>query len=382
MKRTKKRKTIWRGWGFVGDVIIPTHPHLDRPNLELLGERLGIDPGKHEVGEITFGGGSGGTKTIRINVGTRDITITAKNVEDERAESSSLNTLITVAQLGESDVEICCPLLGGRRVAPEDELDQFGITCHTFLMSGETGRTVIIPSSTTHGRRSRIFCHKVMTKGIPDSIRKDIKQRILGGQPDFIICAGIRRPELTLVGSIFTVTKAHTVFVPNTSILKPMDEDERRQLQRIMALSRTVSMNDSEVGDFLGLRSDFSPERDLPRLLAKIQTGAREVEKAMMTETLIVTMGERGSSAMDVASGKTAEEPALTVDALDTTGCGDALLGGFLVARNHGLSLALALRTGAVVAARNLQHLGGHGGMLDKQGLWDWLKRNEIPFAV
>ena len=78
----------------------------------------------------------------------------------------------------------------------------------------------------------------------------------------------------------------------------------------------------------------------------------------------IATLGERGALAFD--GERSIECPAYPVDALDTTGAGDAFRGGFIWALLRGYGAESAVRTANAVAAMNCRVLGAQGGLPDR----------------
>ncbi len=77
---------------------------------------------------------------------------------------------------------------------------------------------------------------------------------------------------------------------------------------------------------------------------------------------IVVTMGARGSAALD--HGRVTTAPAVSVpvqDRVDTTGCGDAFQAAFTVAWHRNHDIPAALRAGALQASRVIRHLGALG---------------------
>jgi fructoselysine 6-kinase len=91
-----------------------------------------------------------------------------------------------------------------------------------------------------------------------------------------------------------------------------------------------------------------SHERARTRASALLALGARGV---------VVTRGDLGSSAF-LPEGE-AEQAAVPITPLDTTGAGDSYIAGFLMARLTGASVAEATDAGARLAARACMHPGG-----------------------
>jgi len=122
---------------------------------------------------------------------------------------------------------------------------------------------------------------------------------------------------------------------------------------------------DLEHGDHALIRTAISKATDsiLPWGLAKELTGKAEPEAALavlrtLTKgNLLVTDGVRGSWACDGAGIR--HQPAFRVAAVDSTGCGDAYHGGYIVGVLEGWDLAMRMEFGAWLAAEVAQALGG-----------------------
>ena len=78
-----------------------------------------------------------------------------------------------------------------------------------------------------------------------------------------------------------------------------------------------------------------------------------------------------GEGALVVAPGEEHAIPAVEVDVVDTTGCGDAFSAGYLRGLALGRSLPDAARLGCAVAARVAQGLGTDAGAYDLESVTD-----------
>lgn len=109
----------------------------------------------------------------------------------------------------------------------------------------------------------------------------------------------------------------------------------------------------------------FLPNDDQLRAL----TGSDDLEKGARTligrgvGTVAVTRGAQG--ALLVSAADVIEVPALRVDVVDTTGCGDAFSAGFLVGLLSGKSQVDAAWLGTAAAAQVAQGLGSDAGIVD-----------------
>lgn len=74
---------------------------------------------------------------------------------------------------------------------------------------------------------------------------------------------------------------------------------------------------------------------------------------------VVVTMGADGAYAVDGGTGESAEVPAISVTALDTTGAGDVFVAGFVTTSLAGYPLADRLALAGLTAALSVQEFGG-----------------------
>jgi sulfofructose kinase len=106
----------------------------------------------------------------------------------------------------------------------------------------------------------------------------------------------------------------------------------------------------------------------------------REAASALLAarpEVLVVTQGERGCQ---VWTGKEQfRAPGIPVQAVDTTGAGDAFHGGFIYAMLQGWDLRGAAHFANAVAAVNCQTLGGRRGLPSLEEVRIWMIRNGGP---
>ncbi len=118
------------------------------------------------------------------------------------------------------------------------------------------------------------------------------------------------------------------------------------------------------VADFLDTRDFTHLEKHIDRIAVAVLSGLREdVERARALSAqhrvlILITLGAVGSAAL--WDGEVYFQPALPVACVvDTTGCGDALQGAFIVSWFQDYDVRKALQAGAEAAARTLTHFGG-----------------------
>ena len=92
---------------------------------------------------------------------------------------------------------------------------------------------------------------------------------------------------------------------------------------------------------------------------------------------LVVTLGERGCNAWrrDLAGGDPLQVPGFAIDAVDTTGAGDAFHGAFVYAMLQGWDLHRAATFASAVAAINCCTLGGRRGLPTREQVDRFLAR-------
>ncbi len=107
--------------------------------------------------------------------------------------------------------------------------------------------------------------------------------------------------------------------------------------------------NESEVAALSGMGSPFDPA-SAARMLVDSGTGA-----------VIVTLGSQG--AVLVTADEEIDVPAFAVDAVDTTGAGDAFVGNLARALDQKQPLESAVRFASAAAALSVQHQGAQPSM-------------------
>lgn len=143
------------------------------------------------------------------------------------------------------------------------------------------------------------------------------------------------------------VRTARELGVPYVMTLNSVEvvDDYRDQLQQLLPDAAFAVGNLSQAAAMTGMEGDTSPD---------------EVISAMrrITPNVLMTMGGKGVYAAFGNEQLLRAPRTIDEEVIDTTGAGDALLGAFIVARQRGHSLWLALDIGNVVAAEIIRQKG------------------------
>jgi sugar/nucleoside kinase (ribokinase family) len=105
-----------------------------------------------------------------------------------------------------------------------------------------------------------------------------------------------------------------------------------------------------------GLALELSGQTDPARAAQALWTSGKRVA--------VVTCGKEGCwYVSEQQPGIPRHQPALTVEAIDTTGCGDVFHGAYAAALVHGYGIPDALRFASVAAGLKALHRGGQAGI-------------------
>jgi sugar/nucleoside kinase (ribokinase family) len=107
--------------------------------------------------------------------------------------------------------------------------------------------------------------------------------------------------------------------------------------------------------------------------------GVARLREAVGIETVIGTLGGEGS--LILGPGGEARVPALDVDVVDTTGCGDAYVAGFIVAVANGWDAEAAGWLGAAASGLVATGLGSDSGIVDLDSTLD-LMTTQAPERI
>lgn len=133
----------------------------------------------------------------------------------------------------------------------------------------------------------------------------------------------------------------------------------------IFDVGQAVSLFDGNELKSMIARADFIIASEYELDLISRSTGFDAASIATQVKALIVTHGEKGSSAY--ISGSTITVPACPAPkAIDPVGAGDAFRGGLLFGLTHGFDWKNSLRLGSVMGAFNVETVGGQNYSLTK----------------
>ena len=158
--------------------------------------------------------------------------------------------------------------------------------------------------------------------------------------------------------------------------LSSNDKDTVRKVIDICEKKTTLSWDPQELlfEEFLSsFNYVFINEDDLRR-----KTGKKDLERAaetLNTRTLVVTMNGGGC----IIFGKTVRRiPSFDIEAVDTTGAGDAFDAGFIFGLQNMLTIPECGILGTACASLKVQHHGARGGICTRDTLEAFLQQRSI----
>jgi sugar/nucleoside kinase (ribokinase family) len=150
--------------------------------------------------------------------------------------------------------------------------------------------------------------------------------------------------------------RKHDVLV-TVDVLAEVDEEFRERLAPALAEANIFFPNE---GQLAGMTGTDDPGEGVARL--------RELTGV---ETVVGTLGEEGSLILGPAGE--ARVPAFEIDLVDTTGCGDAYVAGFIVAAANGWDAEAAGWLGSAASGLVATGLGSDSGIVDLQSTLDFM---------
>jgi sugar/nucleoside kinase (ribokinase family) len=137
--------------------------------------------------------------------------------------------------------------------------------------------------------------------------------------------------------------------VVTVDVLAQCDEAMRERLTPALSQAQFFFPNEAQLAEMTGTEDPAE--------------GVRRLREATGVETAIGTLGGEGS--IILGPGGEARVPAFEVDLVDTTGCGDAYLAGFIVATANGWDAEAAGYLGTAASGLVATGLGSDSGIVD-----------------
>lgn len=223
-----------------------------------------------------------------------------------------------------------------------------GTPLSLLMMEEESGNEELL---------STIFAFKPPYQIVLGRVLMPLKQFF----PRCLIMTGVRHSELEVVKRIFRYADARSkkILVPSYEICK--DFGTNNSIKDLFSYTDLLQVNEVETEALIG--KTLPPEEAVQELIT------------LGPKVVILTLGHRGAVIAAVGSDHPRCQSAFDAKVVDTIGAGDGFLVGYLYADYHGFCTKRALEVGAWVAARNIERVGGHGGMPPIEELQKFLKK-------
>ena len=208
----------------------------------------------------------------------------------------------------------------------------FGIdTNHVFRVAGASGvapiwvepdgsnRIIIIPGAN----------HQLTEQDAADAVRETLNAAVVVGQLEI--------PQAVTAAGFAAAREAGVITVLNPAPAAPLSNE-------LLSLSDWLIPNEVEFEVLAG---------QPPITDGVLRAFARET-----ASRLLVTLGEKGVALVSASCDRVIRVPAPMVDAVDTTGAGDAFVGAFVFGLAFGLDEREAIRLGNACAADSVTRTG------------------------
>jgi sugar/nucleoside kinase (ribokinase family) len=145
--------------------------------------------------------------------------------------------------------------------------------------------------------------------------------------------------------------------VVTVDVLAMCDEAFRDRLAPALSQAQFFFPNEAQLAEMTGT--------------ADPAEGVTRLRETVGVETVIGTLGGEGS--LILGPGGEAKVPAFAIDLVDTTGCGDAYVAGFIVAVANGWDAEAAGWLGAAASGQVATGLGSDSGIVDLDSTLDFM---------
>ena len=223
-----------------------------------------------------------------------------------------------------------------------------------------------------HDRRGQILYergivyrpkYKINKKGAKN-IAEDVYKE-LAGQDSWLVLASLTPDDVVLSRTILQHVKiAKKVVILSGDLIKSQDHKLREARNKIIESADYLIQNEEEAKLLLGKRESEHLIKDLQSVTKK---------------NVVITLAEKGA----IAQTDTKQflcQPAFRVKAVDSTGVGDAFIGGFVYACCMGKDFQEALRWGAACGAVQATKLGGQPKITRKE-VEKMLKKKRVIYG-
>lgn len=172
-------------------------------------------------------------------------------------------------------------------------------------------------------------------------------------------------PDTLLDGVDLVSVSGYTLFPdgPRAAVLQLLEAAKLRGIPFAVDPASYSWLQEAGTESFLawtaGARFCFPNEEEAATLTGSDDLEAQLAALARRYEVVAIKRGGEGAVALETESGTRASARAPTVDVIDTSGGGDAFLGGFLAATLKGEGVEAALRRGVELGSQAVTHLGG-----------------------
>lgn len=302
-----------------------------------------------------------------------------------------------VAVIGATMVDLIaytdvCPRAGETLIGSHFELGFGGKGANQACMAKLLGADVTFVNRMGDDVFGSLTREHLATKGLHRHLGAPVPGVATGVAPIWVESSGVNR-IIVVPGANGSVTPdvvrdelggMHHLDVVVCQLEVP--QDATRESFRVgREVGATNVLNPAPAGDLdddlLELVDWFVPnETEFESLFGEAPTDASITRAARQIRgRLVVTLGADGAAVWD--DGEVIRIPALQVEAVDTTGAGDAFVGGFAYALARGENVAAAVQLGTVCGSLSTAARGTQSSFPDAEAVWAQLDRLPDPGA-
>lgn len=266
----------------------------------------------------------------------------------------SVNVAVGLARLGES---VRCQAAIGNDTVGEwigKQLVKEGITVDEFeTITGSASDLSAIIVDEKSGERTIFSNHDA-------SLKFSVKEKYLS-DADWVFVSDLSGDWRKKMQSVISAAQKNNIkiaFNPRQQML----HDDCAYVCQTMAACAALFVNKDEAIEIISSANKKQGMKNDDELLNDEEYLIGELKKSG-TGVVVITDGIRGAWGHD--GNELLHVDALVVDAVDTTGSGDAFSSGFLGAYIKGKSLEESLKWGIINSSNSVKFYGGQEGLLD-----------------